>query len=294
MYCPSALSFVLIIILMSLSTDIFAQRKKKKQKEETQDTAEAWTMDKSMVKMLGFRSLGPAAYSGRISDIAVNPENTSEYYVGVASGGLWKTENHGITFKPIFDSYSSYSIGCVEVAPTNHNTVWVGTGENNNQRSVSYGDGVYKSLDGGKTWQHLGLEATQHISRIRIHPSNPDIVYVAAQGALHGPNQERGIYKTIDGGKNWVKQLFVNSLSGAAELSMDMQNPEVLYAAMWEHQRLPWQVVSGGDGSGLYKTVDGGENWITKRLPSIARPASLLINPHAPHILYLGMTTPPQ
>lgn len=213
-------------------------------------------------KAVHYRNIGPFR-GGRSVAASGVVQQPMVYYMGTTGGGLWKTEDAGQHWNNVSDGFfNTGSVGAVAVSESHPDIVYVGMGEHAPRGVMtSYGDGVYKSLDGGKTWQHLGLEATQHISRIRIHPSNPDIVYVAAQGALHGPNQERGIYKTTDGGKNWEKQLFVSSLSGAAELSMDMQNPEVLYAAMWEHQRLPWQVVSGGVGSGLYKTVDGGAHW---------------------------------
>ena len=213
-------------------------------------------------KAVHYRNIGPFR-GGRSVAASGVVQHPMVYYMGTTGGGLWKTEDAGQHWNNVSDGFfNTGSVGAVAVSESHPDIVYVGMGEHAPRGVMtSYGDGVYKSLDGGKTWQHLGLEATQHISRIRIHPSNPDIVYVAAQGALHGPNQERGVYKTTDGGKNWEKQLFVSSLSGAAELSMDMQNPEVLYAAMWEHQRLPWQVVSGGVGSGLYKTVDGGAHW---------------------------------
>ena len=215
------------------------------------------------------RTIGPAMISGRISDFAFNPDKKHEFYVATASGNLWKTSNNMITWEPLFENEGSFSLGVVEMAPGNSDLLWVGTGENNSQRSVAFGDGVYKSNDAGKTWTHIGLKETQHISRIVIHPTNPDIVLVAAQGALFGPTKERGIYKSNDGGKTWKNVLFVNELTGGVELSMDMNTPEVLYAAMWHHQRKPWVVISGGEGSGLYKSTDGGDTWkqIHKGLP---------------------------
>ena len=219
-------------------------------------------VEEAFSSMVKYRNIGPFR-GGRSVAASGVVQDPLTYYMGTTGGGLWKTEDAGQHWNNVSDGFfNTGSVGAVAVSESHPNIIYVGMGEHAPRGVMTtYGDGVYKSLDGGKTWQHLGLEATQHISRIRIHPSNPDIVYVAAQGALHGPNPERGIYKTTDGGKNWVKQLFVNTLSGAAELSMDMQNPEVLYAAMWEHQRLPWQVVSGGPGSGLYKTTDGGAHW---------------------------------
>ena len=219
-------------------------------------------VEEAFSSMVKYRNIGPFR-GGRSVAASGVVQDPLTYYMGTTGGGLWKTEDAGQHWNNVSDGFfNTGSVGAVAVSESHPNIIYVGMGEHAPRGVMTtYGDGVYKSLDGGKTWQHLGLDATQHISRIRIHPSNPDIAYVAAQGALHGPNPERGIYKTTDGGKSWVRQLFVNDLSGAAELSMDMQNPEVLYAAMWEHQRLPWQVVSGGPGSGLYKTTDGGAHW---------------------------------
>ena len=185
------------------------------------------------------------------------------YYMGNTGGGLWKTEDGGQLCKNISDGYfKTSSVGAVAVSESDSNIVYVGMGEHAPRAVMtSYGDGVYKSTDAGKTWKNIGLKATQHISRIVIHPKNPDILFVAAQSALYGPNKERGVFKSVDGGANWSKVLYVNNLTGCAELSMDFNNPLVMYAAMWEHQRLPWKVVSGGPGSGLYKTTDGGISW---------------------------------
>ncbi|HPN69843.1 MAG TPA: glycosyl hydrolase, partial [Saprospiraceae bacterium] len=185
---------------------------------------------------LKFRAIGPAVTSGRIADFAVNPKNHSEYYIAVASGGVWKTVNKGTTFTPIFDGQGSYSIGCVALDPQQPNTVWVGTGENNNQRSVAYGDGVYKSDDGGKTWQNMGLKTSEHIANIAIHPSNSNIVYVAAYGPVWSEGGERGVYKTIDGGKTWTLVKSVSKYTGCNNLLMDPSNPDILYAAF--HQRM--------------------------------------------------------
>ncbi|HEC44697.1 MAG TPA: glycosyl hydrolase, partial [Bacteroides sp.] len=193
------------------------------------------------------------------------------YYMGTTGGGLWKTTDAGQYWSNISDDYfTTGSVGAVSVSESDPNVVYCGMGEHAPRGVMtSYGDGVYKSTDAGKTWKKIGLEKTQHISRIVIHPKNPDILFVAAQGALYGPNKDRGIYKSMDGGKSWTLALFVNDLTGCSELSMDMNNPQVLYATMWEHQRKPWKVISGGTGSGLYKTTDGGETWkkIHKGLP---------------------------
>jgi len=185
------------------------------------------------------------------------------YYMGNTGGGLWKTEDGGQLWKNISDGYfKTSSIGAVAVSESDPNIIYVGMGEHAPRAVMtSYGDGVYKSTDAGKTWKNIGLKNTQHISRVVIHPKNPNIVFVAAQGALYGPNKERGIFKSVDGGVTWNKILYVNDLTGCSELSMDYSNPLVMYAAMWEHQRLPWKVISGGPGSGLYKTTDGGVTW---------------------------------
>ncbi|MEN2281401.1 glycosyl hydrolase [Algoriphagus sp. SE2] len=217
-----------------------------------------------------YRNIGP--FRGGRSVTATGVVNDPlTYYMGNTGGGVWKTTDAGQQWENISDGYfTTSSVGAIAVSESNPNIVYVGMGEHAPRGVMtSHGDGVYKSTDAGKTWTKLGLKKTQHISRIQIHPTNPDIVYVAAQGALHAPNAERGIYKTTDGGESWELVLFVDEKTGAAELSMDMNYPEILYAAMWEHQRVPWKVISGGPGSGLYKSVDAGKTWkkIHKGLP---------------------------
>ena len=216
----------------------------------------------SIFKNVKYRNIGPFR-GGRADAGSGVVGDPLTYYMGTTGGGLWKTENAGQLWKNVSDGYfKTASVGAVAVSESNPNIVYCGMGEHPPRGVMtSYGDGVYKSSDAGKTWTHLGLEATQSISRIVIHPDNPDIVYVAAQGALNGPTNERGIYKSTDGGVTWKNVLFVNNLTGCSELSMDMSNPRVLYAAMWEHQRKPWIVISGGAGSGLYKSSDAGETW---------------------------------
>lgn len=214
---------------------------------------------------LKYRNIGPFRGGRSVTTSGVVGDPLT-YYMGTTGGGVWKTTDAGQLWENISDGYfGTGSVGAIAVSESHPRIVFVGMGEHAPRGVMtSYGDGVYKSTDAGKTWKKMGLEKTQHISRIIIHPENPDIVYVAAQGALHGPNQERGVYKSTDGGETWERVLFVNTLTGAADLSMDMHFPDVLYAAMWEHQRLPWKVISGGEGSGLYKSVDGGKSW--KRL----------------------------
>lgn len=219
---------------------------------------------------LKYRNIGPFRGGRSVSASGVIDDPLT-YYMGTTGGGVWKTSDAGQIWENISDGFfETGSVGAIAVSPSQSRIVYVGMGEHAPRGVMtSYGDGVYKSIDAGKTWKKMGLDKTQHISRIIIHPENPDIVYVAAQGALHAPNPERGIYKTTDGGETWEKILFVDDKTGASELSMDSNFPEVLYAAMWEHQRLPWKVISGGEGSGLYKSTDGGKSWskLEKGLP---------------------------
>ncbi|MFT7345202.1 MAG: photosystem II stability/assembly factor-like uncharacterized protein [Lentimonas sp.] len=210
---------------------------------------------------LNFRLVGPALTSGRIADIAVHPTNHDTWYVAAASGGVWKTTNHGTTFSPIFDSQSSYSIACVELAPSNPNTVWVGTGENNNQRSVAYGDGVYKSLDGGKSFKNMGLKTSEHIGNIIIHPTNENIIWVAAYGPVWSAGGERGVYKSMDGGETWERTLFISDNTGIAEIAIDPSDPSILYASAHQRRRREWTYIGGGPESTLYKSTDSGKTW---------------------------------
>jgi photosystem II stability/assembly factor-like uncharacterized protein len=221
------------------------------------------------LKNLPFRELGPAVMGGRIDDFAVVESNPSMVFVGTASGGVWKTTNNGTTWEPVFDKEDVSTIGDIALAPSDPSVVWVGTGEPNNRQSSSWGDGAYKSLDGGKTWQMMGLAATHHIGRIVIHPRNPDVVYVAALGHLWGPNPERGVYKTIDGGKTWSQVLKLNDDTGASDIAMDPVSPDTLYAAAYQRRRTPFGFNGGGPGSAIYKTTDGGATWkkLTKGLP---------------------------
>lgn len=212
---------------------------------------------------LKYRNIGPYRGGRSVTSSGVVGQPLT-YYMGTTGGGLWKTEDAGAHWDNISDGFfKTGSVGAVAVSESNPNVVYCGMGEHAIRGVMSsYGDGVYKSTDAGKTWKHIGLTATEQISRIVIHPTNPDIVYVAAQGKYPSPTSERGIYKSIDGGKTWKKTLFVNTFSGASELSMDMNDPQVLYAALWHHQRTPWKMISGGDGSGLYKSTDAGETWL--------------------------------
>ena len=220
-------------------------------------------------KNLEFREIGPAVMGGRIDDFAVVESDPNIVYVGTASGGVWKTTNNGTTWEPVFDKEAVSTIGDVAIAPSDPSVVWVGTGEPNNRQSSSWGDGVYKSLDAGKTWKRMGLGATHHIARIVIHPKNPDVVYVAAQGHLWGANPDRGVYKSSDGGKTWSQVLKINDDTGVTDIAMDPQSPDILYAAAYERRRTPFGFNGGGPGSAIYKTTDGGATWkkLTKGLP---------------------------
>lgn len=240
-------------------------------------------------KPLKFRNIGPFRGGRSVSSTGVIGDPLT-YYMGTTGGGLWKTTDAGQHWQNVSDGYfKTGSVGAVAVAPSHPNTVYVGMGEHAPRGVMtSYGDGVYRSNDAGKTWQHIGLKETQHISRIVIHPDNPDIVWVAAQGALNGPTNQRGIYKTTDGGKTWTNTLFVNTMTGASELSIDPHNPDVLYAAMWHHQRKPWVVISGGPGSGLYKSTDGGITWNTihNGLPDEKGKMAIAVAPSQPEKVY--------
>lgn len=241
------------------------QKKKEAPRQLPKDTTVTIALD-----ALSFRPLGPALMSGRVADLAFNPQNKAEYYVVAASGGVWKTSNYGTTFEPVFDSQGSYSIGCIALEPGNPNVVWVGTGEANNQRSVAYGDGVYKSEDGGKSWKNMGLNKSEHISRIVIDPQHTNVIYVAAYGPLWSSGGERGIYKSTDGGKTWRAILTVSEHTGFADLLMDPRNSNVLYAAAHQRQRKVFGFVDGGPESALYKSTDSGHTWqkLTNGLPS--------------------------
>src|SRR6202171_3517291 len=216
-------------------------------------------MDK--FKALEFREIGPAVMGGRIDDFAVVESNPNIVFAGVASGGVWKTTNKGTTWQPVFDKEAVSTIGDIAIAPSDPSVVWVGTGEPNNRQSSSWGDGAYKSVDGGKTWQRMGLAATRHIGRIVIHPRNPDVVYVAALGHLWGANPERGVYKTSDGGKTWAQVLKINDDTGVSDIAMDPQSPDILYAAAYERRRTPYGFNGGGADRGVFKNSDGGGAW---------------------------------
>ncbi|WP_066755641.1 WD40/YVTN/BNR-like repeat-containing protein [Crocinitomix algicola] len=272
----------LITLSLLISTIGFTQSDKKKNEETNQ-------VNSGLVAGLKFRNIGPALTAGRISDLAVNPNNSNEYYLAIASGGVFKTQNHGVTFEPIFDNENAYSIGCITIDPNHTSTIWVGTGENNNQRSVAYGDGVYKSTDGGKSWKNMGLKNSEHISKIIVDPRNSDVVYVAAYGPLWSSGGERGIYKSIDGGESWERVHFISENSGSADLVMDPSNPDVLYEAVHQRRRHVFTYVGGGKESAIYKSVNGGKTWteLKSGLPTgkMGR-VGLAISPADPNYVY--------
>ena len=238
---------------------------------------------------LRLRSIGPAFTSGRVIGLAVDLNNASHYFVAAASGGVWKTLNAGTTWTPVFDREGSYSIGCIVLDPKNPLTVWVGTGENNSQRSVSYGNGVYRSDDGGKTWKNVGLKTSEHIGRIAIDPKDSNIVYVAAQGPLWGPGGDRGLYKTTDGGRTWKQILKISEHTGVTDVVIDPQNPETLYAAAYQRRRHMWTLIDGGPESALYKSTDAGASWNKLRagLPTTEMGRiGLTISPVDSNVLY--------
>ncbi|HET9528839.1 MAG TPA: glycosyl hydrolase, partial [Blastocatellia bacterium] len=238
---------------------------------------------------LRMRLIGPAFTSGRVSGFAVEPANPSRYYVAAASGGVWKTTNSGTTWTPVFDNEGSYSIGAITLDPKNPLTVWVGTGENNSQRSVSYGDGVYRSDDGGKTWKNMGLKKSEHIGRILIDPRNSNTVYVAAQGPLWGPGGDRGLYKTTDGGKTWTAVLTISENTGVTDIVLDPNEPETIYAAAYQRRRHVWTLINGGPESAIYKSTDAGATWNKLRagLPNVELGRiGLAISPVDSNVLY--------
>ena len=247
-----------ILIVFALSFFAIAEEKKEEKKDKKEDKS---LMKTDTFSGLSFRGIGPAVTSGRIIDLAVHPKNPAVYYAAAASGGVWKTINSGTTWTPIFDSQGSYSIGCITLDPNDPLVVWVGSGENNSQRSVGYGDGVYRSMDGGKKWENMGLKKSEHIGKILVHPENSNIIYVAAQGPLWSAGGDRGLYKSTDRGKTWEQVLKISENTGVTDISFDPRNPDVLYAAAYQRRRHVWTLINGGPESALHKTTDGGKTW---------------------------------
>ncbi len=275
---------MLLVLALIFTFTALQANDKKKDKDDPNDTIKT-----SVLSGLKFRGIGPAFTSGRIADFAVNPCNTSEYYVAAASGGIWKTENSGTTFSPTFDKYGAYSIGCLAMDPKNHNVVWAGTGENNHQRALGYGDGVYKTVDGGKNWENMGLKASRQIGMIAIRPDNTDIVFVAAEGSAWGPGGDRGLYRTKDGGKTWEKVLEISENTGVNNVIMDPRDPNTMYATSEQRRRHVFTKIGGGPESAIYKSVDGGNNWVklTNGIPDADKGGiGIAISPANPDVVY--------
>ncbi|MCU1265664.1 MAG: hypothetical protein JWM21_1982 [Acidobacteria bacterium] len=237
---------------------------------------------------LEWRSIGPANMGGRATDVEGVPGNPNIVYAASAAGGLWKTINGGVSWKPLFEREGTISIGDIAVQPGNPDVVWVGTGESNTRNTVSFGDGIYKTLDGGKTWKHMGLKETEHISAIAINPQNPDIVYVAAVGHAFGPNEERGVFMTTDGGKTWTKTLYIDKEHGCSDLDIDPTNPNILYAGMWSFERKPWTFRSGSEKGGVFRSIDGGHTWnkLTNGLPKLIGRIGIRVAPSNGNVVY--------
>lgn len=274
-----------LIILSTLALSASSAYSKDKPKDDSAKTEDVFSG-------LKLRSLGPAFMSGRISDIVINPADPNQWYVAVGSGNVWKTDNAGITWKPIFDDQGSFSIGCVTMDPSNPAVIWVGTGENVGGRHVAFGDGVYRSRDGGGSWENLGLKQSEHIAKILVHPENPDVVWVAAQGPLWSKGGERGLYKSADGGKNWKRVLGDSAWTGVTDLAMDPRDPDLLYAATWQRHRTVAAYMGGGPESGVHRSTDGGETWerLKGGLPGENMgKIGLAISPQQPDVIYAAI-----
>jgi photosystem II stability/assembly factor-like uncharacterized protein len=270
---------ILLLLILTLSSFAVAQEDEKPEPG----------LNETTLKGLAWRSIGPAMTAGRIADIAVSHEDRSTWYVGVGSGGVWKTDNRGTTWTPVFDAEASYSIGCITIDPNDSATVWVGTGENVSGRHVGYGDGIYKSLDGGKSWTNMGLKDSQHIGMIAVDPRDSNVVYVAAQGPLWSAGGERGLYKTTDGGKSWDLILSAGEYTGANEVHLDPGNPDIIYASLHQRFRNVAALMDGGPESGIHKSTDGGKTWreLTQGVPTEDKgKIGLSISPVDSNVIY--------
>jgi photosystem II stability/assembly factor-like uncharacterized protein len=282
-----SLGAIFVLLLPALAASLASSQSQSESQPGAKED-QAKSQFERAFERLEWRSIGPANMGGRVSDVEGVPGDPSIVYVASASGGLWKTTNGGINWKPIFEREGTISIGDIAVQPGNADVVWVGTGESNTRNSVSFGDGVYKTLDGGKTWKRMGLKDTQFISGIVINPQNPDMVYVGAVGHAFGPNEDRGVFMTTDGGKSWTKTLYIDNQHGCADLTIDPSNPNILYAAMWSFERKPWTFRSGSDKGGLYKSIDGGRTWnkLTNGLPKLIGRIGVRVAPSNPNVVY--------
>ena len=277
------LSFLSVFLFLPLQT-LEAQKRKNKKTPESTPTVS--------LEAFNLRNVGPAFLSGRIADIKTHPENESVWYVATGSSGVWKTVNAGTTWTPIFDDQPSYSTGCITLDPSNPDVVWVGTGENVGGRHVAYGDGIYRSDNGGTTWKNMGLKKSEHISEIIVHPDNSDVVWVAAQGPLWTSGGERGLYKTTNGGTSWKRVLGNDQWTGVTDIMIDPRNPQILYAATWDRHRTVAALMGGGPGTALYRSDDGGENWtkLTEGLPeSNMGKIGITISPQNPDVVYAAI-----
>lgn len=280
---PIVLSFLSVFLFLPLQT-LEAQKRKNKKTTESTPTVS--------LEAFNLRNVGPAFLSGRIADIKTHPENESVWYVATGSSGVWKTVNAGTTWTPIFDDQPSYSTGCITLDPSNPDVVWVGTGENVGGRHVAYGDGIYRSDNGGTTWKNMGLKKSEHISEIIVHPDNSDVVWVAAQGPLWTSGGERGLYKTTNGGTSWKRVLGNDQWTGVTDIMIDPRNPQILYAATWDRHRTVAALMGGGPGTALYRSDDGGENWtkLTEGLPeSNMGKIGITISPQNPDVVYAAI-----
>src|SRR6476619_1080080 len=276
-----------IALIFATATAASAQSKTSNKKPAAPPDSSKFTT--GLLAGLKLRSIGPALTSGRVSDVAIDPSDKRTWYVGASAGGVWKSTNGGISFSPIFDGQGSFSIGAVTIDHANPNVIWVGTGENNAQRVVAYGDGIYKSIDGGRSWTNMGLKQSEHIGRVLIDPRNSDVVYVAAQGPLWKGGGDRGLYKTTDGGKTWNKMLTGDEWTGVNDVQMDPRNPDILIATTWQRLRRVYTFVAGGPGSAVWRSTDAGKTWTKSQsgFPAAEHGRiGLAISPANPSVVY--------
>ena len=282
------MKLILTILMLAFAPIILGQKSKKDKNKNDED----YWLKSDLLSDFQFRSIGPAFMSGRIADIAIDPKNENCWLVAAGSGGVWKTENNGTTWNSVFEGQGSYSIGCVTIDPANSNVLWVGTGENVGGRHIGYGDGIYKSVDGGKSWKNMGLKSSEHLSKIIIHPTNSNIVWVASQGPLWSKGGERGIYKSTDGGQTWKRTLGDDEWVGATDLVIDPRNADIMIAATWQRHRTVAGYMGGGPGTALYKSTDGGDSWtkLKSGLPSSnLGKIGLAISPINPDYVYAAI-----